>query len=118
MRKSSLDKYGFSDQTVKTVKPIIEAIEQDNISVAEQKLANLALQVCDKVENGLLTPKEGDDYFTLIDLYLDDNYPNLKFKKEMADILFEGMILHDYGKDFGADLNTIRILANKILGQS
>ncbi len=49
----------------------------------------------------MIFPKEGDDCFTLLDLYITDNYPKLELKKEVKDILFEGMISHDYGKWHG-----------------
>jgi hypothetical protein len=35
-------------------------------------------------------------------------------KKEISDILFECMTLHDYGTEFGPDLNSIRMLARNV----
>ena len=116
MQEISLEKYGFSRQAMKAVQPIIKTIDERHIFQAEQLLSELTLEVCDRVEEGTLTPQEGDDYFTLIDLYIGSHFSHLKFKRETHSILFEGMILHDYGKDFGADLDTMRRLAESILG--
>jgi len=109
--KRRLKTYGFSKKAEFVVTPIVEAIEQNHIREAEQRLSKLCLDVCDQIEKGILSPKEADDYFTLIDLYVTDNFPYLEIKKEIKDILLEGMLLHDYGKEYGADLNKMRILA-------
>lgn len=113
--KRRLEKYGFSKQVVDTIRPIIESFEQNETVSAEEGIAELALDVCSKVEKGLISQREADTYFTLIDLYVGDYHPKLKLGAEVRDLIFEGMILHDYGKDYGADLNVMRTLANKIL---
>lgn len=112
----SVEKYGFSNQVVSVVRPIIGAIEQNHLKEAENKIAELCLDVCEKIENRIIAPKQGDAYFTLIDLYITDNYPKLELRKEIKDMLFEGMILHDYGKEYGTSLSTMKMLAKSILG--
>ena len=115
--KKRLEQYGFSQKVVATVNPIIESIVKDNMRAIEERICLLALDVCDQIEKKALAYKEADDYFTLIDLCMTDNYPNFKLRQEVKDILFEGMILHDYGKDYGANLHTIRIFARLVLEQ-
>ena len=112
--KRRLKTYGFSEHAMEIVTPIIEAIEQNYIVEAEQILGKLCLDVCDRIEKATLSPKDADDYFTLIDLYITDNCKDLELKEEMQNIIFEGMLLHDYGKDYGANLDTIRLLAKKL----
>ena len=116
MRKS-LKTYGFSEQIVNAVKLIIEKIERNQINEAEQEIARLSLEICERIKNKNFSPKEADSYFTLIDLYLTDNYKDLKLDKRIEDIIFEGMLLHDYGKDYGANLETIIMLAKGILNK-
>lgn len=113
--KKSLNKYGFSEHAVTMIKSIVDLIDKNDLHEMERRIASLALYVCDKVESGLLSPKIGDEYFTLLDLYIEDNYPQLEIKKEIRDIIFEGMILHDYGKDYGSNLSLMRSLAEKVL---
>ena len=113
--KKPLERYGFSEATVRVVKPIIEAFEHNKVFEAEKITSELALQVCSKIESGALSPKEANDYFLLLDLYKTDHFPELKLREEVEGILFEGMILHDYGKEYGANLTTIKDLANQVL---
>lgn len=115
--KKSLNSYGFPKDVVSVIEPIVDCIDNNDLSKMEQRIASLSLYVCDSIESGLLSPKIGDNYFTLLDLYLDDNCPQLEIRKEIRDIIFEGMILHDYGTTFGSDLKHMRSLAGRILGQ-
>ena len=113
--KKPTDKYGFSDDVVSIIKPIIEAVEHTMILEAERKISQLALEVCDKIEHEVLSPKKANDCFLLVDLYKTDHFPDFKFRKQVEDIMFEGLILHDYGKDYGADLSIMRTLGKQIL---
>ena len=112
--KRQLKTYGFSKRAMLIVSPVIEAIEQNHIMEAEQMLSKLSLDVCEKIEKGILSPKEADDYFSLIDLYVTDNFPLLELNENSKEILLEGMILHDIGKEYGADLNRLRALARSL----
>jgi hypothetical protein len=112
--KKKLGTYGFSKRAMLIVSPVIEAIEQNRIMEAEQMLSKLSLDVCDQVEKGILSPKEADDYFSLIDLYITDNFPSLELTENSKEMLLEGMLFHDYGEEYGADLSKLRILARKL----
>ncbi len=113
-----LKKYKYSKQILAAVEPVAELISQNMIVMAEEEIARLALRICEEIEKGSLSPQEGDNHFTLIDLYIHDNYPKLQMRNEIQELLFEGMILHDYGEEYGADLSLMRKLAGKILGQN
>ena len=115
--KTKLESYKFPKEVIDIVKPIINILDNNNKSILENEIAKLSLDVCDKIEKKDLSPKQADSYFTLIDLYITDNYPNLKLEQEVKDILFEGMILHDYGKDYGANLETLKSLSKKVLNR-
>lgn len=116
--KRPFKKYGFSQEIVQAVLPIFQAFEQDDIENGERRIAELVLEVCEKVKRGLISPKKAEHFFLLIDLYTGDNCPDQKLRREVQEILFEGMILHDYGKDYGANLDLMRELANQILGKA
>src|SRR5437773_540605 len=106
--KTSLGKYGFSQSVMKVVAPVVEGIDHQNSAALERKIAELSLNVINQIETASITPSVADQYFTLIDLYLTDNYRNLALTQEMKDLIFQGMILHDYGKEYGANLSTMR----------
>jgi hypothetical protein len=113
--KLKFRKHGFPNEVVKIVEPIIQMIIQNQIAQAEKEIARLALEVCEGIERESLSPKRGNDYFTLLDLNLPENCPSISLRKETRDLLFEGMILHDYGKEYGADIMLMRRLAGKLL---
>lgn len=117
MPKRSLHSYGFASEVASTVAPIVKALDEHSLVLAEKLIATLALEVCQKIEKEQLTPKQGDDYFTLLNLYLGDNcqWTEKRFSKEITDILFEGQLLHDYGTEYGADLQLIRRAADAVL---
>ena len=48
-------------QIVDTIRPIIESFEQNEAVGAEERIAQLALDVCSKVEKGLISQKEADN---------------------------------------------------------
>ena len=116
--KRRLNKYGFPKETVETVRPIIHKFENGYVEAGERRLAEFTLIVCQKIEEGLFSPKEADRCFLLIDLYIDDNSKRVDVGEDTRNLLFEGNILHDYGTEFGADLALMRTLAEKILQQS
>jgi hypothetical protein len=112
-----LKKYKFSKITAETVLPIILDLHKGNICEMERGIASLAFRVCSEIKQGIMMSQQGDDYFSLIDLYLDDYYPDLDLRLEVKDIIFEGTILHDYGNPYGADLNTMEVLAKRVINQ-
>lgn len=110
-----IDNYEFSDKVVAVIKPISSAIDQHYISSAEKMLAELTLQVCQQVEKGLLNPKEVDDYFTLLDLYLGDNHPEAQLCKEVRTIIQQGNLFHDFGTEYGPHMASLRNAAKAVL---
>ena len=114
MESIRLEDYNFSAETKKRIEPIAVSLRAGRLSKVREEIAKLALEVCEGIKNKTLTPKRADDYFTLLDLYLDDNYPDLELGEVLGDLLFEGMSLHDLGESYGADLDVMRELAHKI----
>jgi len=112
--KRAIEKYGFSKTIVERVAPIAQTIERNDIRQAEHRIAALALEICDAVERKTLSAKEGDDHFLLIDLFLDEHHPEVQLSKETRDLILEGNLIHDYGKDYGADFALMRTLAEKV----
>jgi len=109
-----LSNYGYSKETVKLVEPVIAKIDSKNKSELLKVFRDFTLAVCNKVEQRKLSPKQADDTFTLIDLYISDNHPDFVLDNQVKKILFEGMILHDSGKEFGSKVETIKELANQL----
>jgi len=114
--RKGLEEYNFSAETKKRIELIAVSLRAGRLSEAKRGIARLALEVCEGIKNKTLTPKQADDYFTLLDLYLDDNYPDLELGEVLGDLLFEGMSLHDLGKSYGANLDMMRELAHKMGG--
>lgn len=100
---------------MESVLPIILELHIGNISEAERGIALLASRVCSEIRQGSLSPQQGDDCFSLIDIYLDDYYPRLSLKREVKDILFEGMILYDFGNPYGGELSKMETLAKRVI---
>lgn len=107
--------YGFPRSVEEVVQPILDIFDPEAIGAFARKLAQLALEVIAQIESGELPPQQGDQYFTLIDLYITDHFRDLKLGQDLRDLIFEGMILHDYGKEYGANLPTMKSLAQKLL---
>ena len=110
-----LDKYGFINEIVKFVEPIVSKIRPNSNLEFNEALGNMTLNIVKEIESRKLSPEHADKYFTLIDLFIMDNYPRLKLDEEVKRILLEGMILHDYGKHYGADLELLKEMANNLL---
>jgi L-lactate utilization protein LutC len=113
--EKKLMKYKFPKNIVERIKSVIELLSTNQLQKFEMEIAKLALEMCEKVERKNISPKQADDHFTLLDLYLDDNYCDIELDEKVKDILFEGMVFHDIGKDYGANINTIRRLSEEIL---
>jgi hypothetical protein len=109
-----LKRYRYSQTVMENVHPIILELHNGNIDEVERGIALFASKVCSEIKQGSLMPQHGDDCFSLLDLYLDDHYPDLSLRPEVKDILLEGMILHDYGNPYGADLDRMETLAKRV----
>jgi len=107
--------YGFPRSVEEVAKPILDTLDPAATGAFAKRLAQFALEVVSQIEGGRLLPKEGDQYFTLIDLYITDHFRDLDLGQDLKDLIFEGTILHDYGKEYGANLAAMKSLALKIL---
>lgn len=117
--KFSLDHYKFSPSTKKQIEPTIKLIEEEQYSAAEKCFAKKAIFLIKGIDEGRVGPKEADSVFTLLDVYISDNFEVAPFDDVLFDLLMEGMILHHYndGTDLGPDLNQMEQMARDILDE-
>ncbi len=115
VNSTPLESYQFGSDIKKRIRPITDLLDVKRVDEAEIEIARLALQICREVRANSLDPQKGDDYFTLLDIYVSDNHPRLKFDEQIKNIWFEGMILHDLGESYGADLDMMQRLAKSFL---
>ena len=107
--------FNFPSDTIDKVKPIVNQIEKGDRSKAQKAIAELCLEVCEKIGQNTIQPAEADRIFTLLSIYVGDNFPEFKFDTDIGQIIFEGMILHDLGKSYGADIEHMKRLARQYL---
>lgn len=110
-----LNNYGFSRTVVEAVTPIVDALMNHGASEARRKLAESTAEWCMGIESEALQPKEVDEYFTLLDLYLGEHGGEAQLGEDAQQLLVEGMTLHHIGESAGTDLPTLRTLASRIL---
>jgi hypothetical protein len=102
-------------EIVKSLESIFENLRLNEVSRAEEKIAQVALDICQKVEGHTLCPANADKCFLALYLHISDNYSKVKLRPEIHDLLCEGMIIHDYGKSYGADLKLMKAIAERVL---
>jgi len=110
-----LNSYGFSGPVVEAVAPIVDAVLRHGPSEARRKLAEATIDWCRRIESETLEPKEADEYFTLLDLYLGEHGGEAQLGEDVQQLVVEGMTLHHIGESAGTDLSTLRSLASRIL---
>jgi hypothetical protein len=81
----------------------------------ERAIAMLALWAVDAIEGGWLSPEDADEVFTLIDTEIGETRGGPELSEDVAQILIEGMALHDWGTEFSADVARLRSLALSVL---
>jgi len=115
-RQKLVEEYPFPPEAIQQIAPIITLIEagQDPPKIRTE-IGQLALNLCEGIKAGAISSAIADQVFTLLDLYLDEQYSELELGASVEDLLFEGMLLHDLGQDYGADLDTLENLARQVL---
>ena len=81
----------------------------------ERAIAMLALWALDAVQGGLISPVDADEVFTLLDTEIGETKGGPELSEDAAQLLLEGMALHDWGTEFSADVTRLRSLAFSIL---
>ena len=66
------------------------------------------------IQNGRISSKEADSIFE----YLEELSINNLNLPEINELIFEGRILHDLGKSYGADLDLMKKLAKRLMDYS
>lgn len=105
--------FGWSRAVKETMLPVANLLKQHEFEKAEKEIAKITLDICSKLENKIMEPRVADEYFTY--LLSELNIGNLPLRKEIKELILEGCVLYDQGKWFGADLNRMKDVANKIL---
>ena len=103
---------------VESAEPIVNLINDNRFKAAEQKFAYVSLAIIDEVSEGIMEPREADRVFTLLDVYLGDNFePPMPFSETFFKLLMEGMLIHHYGDNtgFGSDLDRMEKMAGSLL---
>jgi hypothetical protein len=81
----------------------------------ERAIAMLALWALDTMEDGRLSPQDADQVFTMLDIGMSEAKGGPDLSDDAAQLLFEGMTLHDWGTEFSGDPTRMRTLAFAIL---
>jgi len=100
------------------VEPIALKIEAGEIDDARHMLGRLTLWFLGQIEAGKLEPWKARNSYFLLNVYLTDNYPGDILGEEAHELIYEGTLLHEYGKDFGPDIGYMRELANRLLEEN
>lgn len=74
-------------------------------------VAKLALKCLDGIENETITAKEADKIFTEL-LLSNDKF---KHSDKFYELLDECNLFHDWGTEFGPDINKIKAIAKRII---
>ena len=105
--------YKFPEEAMHQVEPLVELAERGDQEKFERKFGTLALTWINQIEKNQLSAAQVDQFFTLLDLYLGDHC-RFSLTQKAEDLIFEGMILHDLGKPFGADIALMKQLAKVV----
>jgi len=97
------------------VEPIALKIEEGEIEDARVMLARLTLWFLDQIEKGELEPWKARNSYFILNTYLIDNYPGDILGEEAHELIYEGTLLHEYGKEFGPDIEFMWRIAAQIL---
>lgn len=117
MDKFSLDSYKFDNEIQVMVSPLVDFMNKGDVDSAQKFIANLAIEVVEEIKAKSITPKQGDEVFTLIDIYIGDNYCDIQLDALIKELVDECMILHDLGTEFGADTKLIVDKATEYLNR-
>lgn len=112
-----LKRYTFPEGTDERIRHIIALLNKGKLREVERETAKFALDVIDQILKGKILPEEADNCFTLLDLYIEDNFSEVEFSDEFIDLVFEGMLLHDLNDRHGTDISLMKKLAEKILNK-
>lgn len=93
--------------------PIVKLIENHDSEKAGIEIARITIDMCNKIKNKTLTPKEGNMFYFL--LYEDIDMNNRFLNKVIKDLIVSGCTLHDYGTEFGPDLDLMEHAARNYL---
>ena len=117
MLKKSIRNYNFEMSVVNYVEQFDDLIEDHDLKKINNALADLTFSILQLIQAKKIKPEIADRIYMLLSIFFEDNLPELDENQDAHDLLFEGNILHDLGKDYGADLKLMEDLANKLKKQ-
>jgi len=112
--EQKFSRYKFPEDVVERLTPLVHLVDKREQRNFERCLGELTLRWLHEIKQGRMTASQVDQFFTLLDLYLGDQ-GNFFLSQEAEDLMVEGMILHDLGKPFGADIALMEQLAQDLI---
>ncbi|MBI4493081.1 MAG: hypothetical protein HY690_09865 [Chloroflexi bacterium] len=110
----SLTDYSNDSNVLSALGPIVPMLESEALHEAEGFIAGLTAWVLRQLEEHRMGAGRAGWLFTLLDVYLTDNYPHLELSPEAQELLFEGAQLHHYGDELAPDPAYLRELIEEI----
>lgn len=96
------------------VKPVLKIAARGHARYTEIALARMTATILEGVEKGKLSPQKADDYFSFLDMYLDEK-TDVDLSGDAKDLIMEGLLFHDWGTPFAPDLSRMREILGRIL---
>ena len=95
------------------VRPVLKMADKGGGDV-EIALAGMTARVLEGVERGALSPQKADDYFSYLDMFLDEK-TDVDLSDDAKTLIMEGLHFHDWGTPFAPDLPAMREIVGRIL---
>ena len=109
-----LKRWGYARDVNLRAEPILGLLEGGNVAGFEKALATLAAEVLEDLSMKKTSPKQADDLFMIVDLYITETELREKLSVEARELLFEGLLFHHYGDRHGPDIQRMKQLIQKI----
>ncbi len=100
------------------VEPIALKIEENQIEDARHMLGRLTLWFLDQIETGKLEAWKARNAYLLLFIYLTDNYIGDVLGEDAQELIYEGTLLHEYGTEFGPDIDLMQKIANQLKSEN
>jgi hypothetical protein len=104
----------FPADVRKFVKPVLTPATRGEAGAVEIALAEMSATILERIEKGKLSPQKADDYFSYLDMFLDEK-TDVDLSDDAKALIMEGLHLHDWGTPFAPDLPAMRELVGRIL---
>ncbi len=116
--RTTLTDYPFPETVIAQVAPLAALVEAGDIDQARRALGRLALKIFKALRSNSIAPREADQVFTLIDVFLSDNFSTVNMGDTADELIFEGQLMHHYGDASGPDMKLMERLAGELIGEN